>query len=109
MIAARRDRAVRRSAVSRCPVDRAVDLIQQRRHLSRTVGILMREGPRHDHTVVGIDRQMRFAPFGPRLRAAFRIQPLTRPVDPPAGSIDKRNGPRGTEAGWVTVKSPPGG
>jgi hypothetical protein len=107
IIAVRRDRVVGRSAiiraVSRYPGDPDVDLIQQRRHLRRIVGILIREGPRDYHAIASIDRQMESAPFPARLHAVFRPQPLTRPVDPrPVLSINKCNGPCGTEAGWIT-------
>jgi hypothetical protein len=43
----------------------------------------------YDHAVVRINRQMQFAPFAARLRAVFRLQPLTRPVDLQAGAVDQ--------------------
>ena len=33
------------------------------------VGVLIRQGLRHNHTAGGIDRQMQLAPFPARLRA----------------------------------------
>jgi hypothetical protein len=63
------------------PGDLAINLIEQRRHLGRIVGILIRQGLRHYHAAGGINRQMQFAPFPARLRAMFRLQPLARPGD----------------------------
>ena len=85
IFAVRRDRCVGGGAVIRAvcchPGDSDVNLIKQRADLGRIVGVLVREGLRNYRAVVGIDRQMEFAPFSTRLRAVFRLQPLTRPVD----------------------------
>ena len=69
--------------------DPAIDLIEQRRHLGRIVGVLIRQCLRHDPAGRGIDRQMQFAPFPARLCAVFRLQPLTRPVDLQPGAVDQ--------------------
>ena len=69
-------------AVSRHPSDSTVNLIQQRRNLGQIVGVLFRESPGNYHAIAGIDHQMQFVPFPTRLRAAFRLQPLMRPVNP---------------------------
>jgi hypothetical protein len=42
------------------------NLIQQRRHLRRIIGVLIREGLRDYHATASIDRQMEFAPFAER-------------------------------------------
>ena len=49
---------------------------------------------------------MQFAPFPGRLRAMFRLQPLTRSVRTckPVLSINTCNGPWGTDASWITGK-----
>ena len=57
------------------------NLIQQRRHLRRIIGVLIREDLRDYHATASIDHQMEFAPFAARFRAVFRLQPLTHPVD----------------------------
>jgi hypothetical protein len=54
-------------------------LIKRRGDLGSIVGVLIRQGLRHDHSTVSIDRQMQFAPFPARLRAMLRLQPLARP------------------------------
>src|ERR1700676_4946312 len=55
IIAVRRDGVVGGSAliraVRRYPVDPTFNLIQERRRLRRIVGILIREGLRHDHAI----------------------------------------------------------
>ena len=106
IIAVRRDRRVGGGAIIRAvcryPTDPVVNLIQQRRHLRRIVGVLISKGAGNYHAIAGIDRQMAFAPFPTRLHAVFRLQPLTRSVDlQPVLSINKCNGPCGTEAGWI--------
>src|SRR3954452_2010006 len=65
-------------------------LIEQRADLGRIVGVLVREGLRNYRAVVGINSQMEFAPFATRLRAVFRLQPLTRPVDLKAAAVDQQ-------------------
>jgi hypothetical protein len=75
-----------------------LNLIQQRGHLGWIVSVLIREGLRHDHAAVGINHLMEFAPLPARLRAVFRLQPLTRPVDLQAGAVDYRPV---TNFGWV--------
>jgi hypothetical protein len=59
--------------VSRYPGDPAVNLIQQRRHLRRIVGVLISKDLRNYHAIAGIDRQMEFAPFAARLHAVLRL------------------------------------
>ena len=84
-IAVRRDRLVSGVTVIRTirrhPGNPIVNLIEQRRYVRRIISVLIREGLRHDHAAARIHRQMQFAPFPARLRAMFRLQPLTRPVD----------------------------
>ena len=67
VIAVRRDRLVGGGtiirAVGRYPVDQAVNLIQERPHLRRIVGVLIGKGQRNYHAVIGIDGQMQFAPW----------------------------------------------
>ena len=92
-------------AVGRHPDDRTVDLIRQRGDLRWIVGVLIRQGLRHDHAARGIDRQMQFALFPARLRAMFRLQPLARPVDLQTAAVDQQViGPFGVLAGWITGK-----
>src|ERR1700722_10100843 len=85
VIAVRCDRLVGGGTIIRAvgcyPVDQAVNLIQERRHLRRIVGVLISKGLRNYHAVIGIDRQMQFAPLAAGLHAVFRLQPLTRAVD----------------------------
>jgi hypothetical protein len=65
-----------------------VNLIEQRRYLRRIVGVLIRQGLRHDHAAIGINCQMQLAPCPARLRAMLRLQPLTRSVDLQTGAVD---------------------
>jgi hypothetical protein len=83
VIAVRRDRLLSGvtiiRAIGRHSGNPVFNLIQQRRHLGWIVGVLIRQGLRHDHAAGSIDRQMQFAPFPARLRAMLRLQPLARP------------------------------
>ena len=91
-IAVRRDCLVGGGAVIRAagcrPGYRTVNLIKQRGDLGWIVGILIRQGLRHDHAAGGINRQMQLAPFPARLRAILRLQPLARPVDLQSSPVD---------------------
>jgi len=93
LIAVRGDRLVGGRAIIRA-IGRHLDngivnLIEQRAYLGRIIRILIRQPLRHDHAAGGIDRQMQLAPCPARLRAMFRLQPLTRPVDLQAGAVDQ--------------------
>ena len=76
-------------AVSRDPCDRDVDLIQQWRHLRWIVIVLIRQCLSDYHAILGIDRQMKLAPFPARLRAVFGLQPLAGPVNFQARAVDQ--------------------
>ena len=63
----RRNRRVGRDAIIRAvgyyAGNPAVNVIEQGPDLRWIVGILIREGLRHDHAAGSVDRQMQFAPF----------------------------------------------
>ena len=68
------------------------------------IDVLIRQGVRDDLAVGSIDCQMEFAPFPARLLAVLRLQPLAGPVNLQSVlSINRCNGPCGTEAGLITA------
>ena len=106
VIAVRRDRLVSGvtiiRAIRRHSGNPVFNLIQQRHHLGWIVGVLIRQGLRHDHAASSIDRQVQFTPFPARLRAMLRLQPLARPVDLQSSTIDQNvQRAYGTCAGWI--------
>jgi hypothetical protein len=66
--------------IGRHPDNRAVDLIEQRRHPGRIVGVLIRQGLRHDHASGSIDPDAAFATSG-AIGHHVSPQPLTRSAD----------------------------